>query len=127
MSRDARRAPLSGLEVLVVDGDAAVRTSIALILRALGAGAQPAASARAAWAAAARRRPDVVITALTLADADAFTLVDGLRERPRSVVALAHRADANLRELARVSGIRCVLEKPVPPDELTQAVAASVN
>ncbi len=86
-----------------------------------------AASGTDAMEQAARRRPDLLITDLSLPDFDGFELVGRLRRDPAlatvPVICLSGHAGPSYEKRAREVGCAVLLQKPCLPDTLANAVA----
>jgi signal transduction histidine kinase/ActR/RegA family two-component response regulator len=123
-----RLAPsLVGLNLLVVDDDADTRELLATALRGEGADVRTAASVAEALAALERRRPDVIISDISMPGEDGYTLARRLRalDHGGGIPALALTAHARPEdsEQAFLAGFEAHLAKPVSPDELAQTIA----
>ena len=120
---------LDGLRVLVVDDEADARDLIGVILRGRGAAVDAVASAAEALEAVERERPDVLVSDISMPDADGYELIRELRGREPDAggatpaVALTAYARSQDRERALAAGYQLHLAKPVEPDDLVLAVA----
>ena len=120
---------LEGVRVLVVDDEADARDLLGVILRRRGAAVDLAASVPEALEALARTRPDVLVSDISMPDADGYALIREIRGReahgdgPTPAIALTAYARDRDRERAIASGFQLHLAKPVEPDELILAVA----
>ena len=128
-STDGHVPSLAGLALLVVDDDADTRDLLATALRGEGAEVTTVASVAEALAALEQRRPDVLISDISMPGDDGYALVRRLRALQgtsgRSIPALALTAHARPEdsELAFLAGFEAHVPKPVSPDELAQAIA----
>lgn len=112
---------LSGVEVVVVDDDAATVDAIGAALTRLGAIPRLAKSVPEALLFLERGRPDVLISDIGLPDRDGFDLirtVRGLGDPNRSILAIAVTGLAGPDERRRIrrAGFDSYLAKPVAPD-----------
>jgi signal transduction histidine kinase/CheY-like chemotaxis protein len=119
---------LRGLRVLVVDDESDARELLGVILRGKGADVEPVASVADALAAFAEARPDVLVSDISMPDADGYELIRRLREGEGDAaltpaIALTAYARDRDRERALASGFQLHLAKPVEPDDLVLAVA----
>ena len=120
---------LEGLRVLVVDDEADARDLIGVILRGRGATVDAVASAPEALEAIERDRPDVLVSDISMPEADGYQLIRELRVREAEAgvatpaVALTAYARSQDRERALAAGYQLHLAKPVEPDDLVLAVA----
>jgi CheY-like chemotaxis protein len=114
---------LRGVEVLLVDDDAAVREALAELLQEHGARVAVAAGAREALELLSRARPSVVITDVRMPGEDGFWLLREIRRQLHGgrlpVIAISAFADA---ETAAEVGFHELLTKPVSPGRLCAAV-----
>jgi CheY-like chemotaxis protein len=120
--------PLEGLDVLVVEDDAATLEGVALALERAGASAQRARSAAEALRALAVS-PDVLVSDIGLPDGDGLALIRALREGPeplRSLPALAVTGRAGVGERAKIlgAGFDAYLAKPVEPGAVIACIVA---
>ena len=85
-----------------------------------------AANAEQAFARIAERRPDLIITDLSLPGMDGFELIARVRRDPATdrtpVISLSGYGGHTHEERARAAGCNRVLQKPCMPDALEQAV-----
>jgi PAS domain S-box-containing protein len=123
---EPRDADLRGLRVLVVEDDADVREPVALALGERGARVETAGSVREAIAACARRRPDVVVSDLSMPDEDGYALVAQLRRAPGTgrvrAIALTGLASPADRGNVLRAGFDAHVAKPVDPDALVRVI-----
>jgi CheY-like chemotaxis protein len=118
------QALLTGVIALVVEDNGDSRDFFAYALQHCGATVHVAGSVREALDTAARAAPDVVISDLSMADADGYALVAGLGaqgRRPPTVAVTAFPASYS-RDRSLQAGFDAFLTKPVDPDELCDAV-----
>ncbi|WP_423760132.1 PAS domain-containing hybrid sensor histidine kinase/response regulator [Burkholderia sp. NLJ2] len=134
-SADIGRPPamLDGQRVLVVDDDAATRSSLSAALVTLGAEVDVASSGREALRRVARQCPTVVLSDLAMPDGDGFWLLDALRRDSQPNVhdlrVLAVTAHAGLADERRAlaAGFDAYLCKPVDLQQLAQAISSAKN
>jgi len=120
---------LAGLRVLVVDDETDARQLIAHVIEESGAEVTAVASVAAAMAALERGDFDVLVSDISMPDADGYDLIRRLREReaqrgghlPAAALTAHARAEDRLRVLA--AGFQLHLSKPIEPTELVTAVA----
>ena len=123
----AAGAPLAGLRVLAVDDEPDWRELLGHILGSAGADARIAASAAEAIQILEGWRPDVVLTDIAMPVTDGYGLLSSIRGRGgagRAVPAIAMTAHAGTLERTRTAraGFAEHLAKPIPPNELIDAV-----
>ena len=120
---------LAAVRVLVVDDNALVRTLITTLLEAHGASVTGVGSAAEALRVLPMERPDVLLTDLSMPEADGFSLIRQVRALPRErggrtpaalVTGLAAAQDRA--EVLR-AGFQFCLAKPVNASELVAVVA----
>jgi signal transduction histidine kinase/CheY-like chemotaxis protein len=119
---------LRGLRVLVVDDEADARELLGVILRGKGAEVEAAGSVAEAMVSLEGAAPDVVVSDISMPDADGYELIRRLREREGGgarapAIALTAYARDRDRQRALASGFQVHLAKPVEPDDLVLAVA----
>jgi two-component system CheB/CheR fusion protein len=119
---------LDGLRVLVVEDDPDTSDLLVVLLQQYGADVEAAASAKEAFEAFVRRRPDVLISDIGLPGEDGYALVGRVRslspERGGEVPAIAVTAlaggEAQDRSIA--AGYQYHMAKPVDPARLVALV-----
>lgn len=119
---------LTGVTVLVVEDDDDTRELLTLILSRCGATVCAAASARDAITACDAEVFDVVVSDLSMPEADGYALLRALKLR-RSYIhipAIAVTGFANHRAQALEAGFDLFLVKPVEPKILCRCVEAVV-
>jgi hypothetical protein len=120
---------LKGVRVLYVEDESDVAEATAHAIRAFGASVAVALSSDAAFALLADSTFDVVVCDLRLAHGDnGFEVQRGLRERFAPMPALALSALGSPSDLAatRAAGFAGHLVKPVSPEALAAAIAATL-
>jgi two-component system cell cycle response regulator DivK len=118
--RHARGIPSRPLVLIVEDHDDTRELYVAS-LAALGFDAIAAGDCAQAYRQAWESHPDIVVTDLTLRDADGWQLIQDLKREPRTrsipVVLLTGHAAPTLRERAEREGCAAFFVKPCLPDE----------
>jgi two-component system, chemotaxis family, chemotaxis protein CheY len=120
-SSDALDSPNS-VAVLVVDDNEAVRSSFSDILRSAGYTVIEAADGEDALSLLTTMRFDAMVLDLKMPRRDGASLLAALSEPPAVVVVSACELDDKTRNVAG-STIVTHLRKPVPPQQLLDAVA----
>ncbi len=113
-------------DVLVVDDEPDVRSSVADILRQAGYRVQEAADGNEALDVLARERVGAVLLDMVMPRCDGMAVMDALDDPPPVVVVSARRVEAAARTKL---GAKVVdyLEKPVRPEVLLGRVATIVG
>jgi two-component system, chemotaxis family, chemotaxis protein CheY len=112
--------------VLVVDDEEAVRTSVAAILRGVGYRVMEAEDGERALQMLDDHDVQVVVLDIRMPRLDGIGVLDALEEPPAVVLMSAHRLAAE--ERARVAPkVVSILEKPVPPRRLLDEVAVAAE
>jgi DNA-binding response OmpR family regulator len=116
----------SGLDVLVVDDEPAIRQALERVLRDEGFAVRLAAGGREALAAIATRPPAVIVLDVAMPDLDGVTVTRRLRadgiEVP--ICILSARDEVSDRVAGLSSGADDYLVKPFAPEELTARLHA---
>lgn len=113
-------------DVLVVEDEPDLRSSVAEILRRAGYEVEEAADGVEALALLATRSVGAMLLDLRMPRCGGMAVLDALVDPPPVVVVSAH----DLEEAERVrlrSKVMAVLKKPVPPAELLEWVAAALG
>lgn len=110
-------------DVLVVDDEPDVRTSVADILRDAGYEVEEAADGEEALAVLRRHPVGAMVLDLVMPRRDGMSLMAALDHPPPTLVVSAHRPDPDKLRLLGAK-VAAVLEKPVPPRQLIDRVAA---
>jgi CheY-like chemotaxis protein len=119
---------LSGIYVIVVDGDKDRRTLVSGILRYCGALVTSAETPDAAMAMMALLKPDAVVVDVTRPDESGLRFVRSVRAlKPEDggmvpTVALGEDSDGQ-RDLARSRGCDAYLARPIDPWELCRVIS----
>ncbi len=118
--------------VLIVDDDPNARLLVSTLLTHGGHEALESADARDALAIALERRPDLIITDLSLPEMSGSEFIRALRldARTRSTrVALytATAIDAAMRDFMQIYGVVAALPKPAEPRELLAAIEGALG
>jgi CheY-like chemotaxis protein len=119
-------------DVLVVDDDPSVRSSMTAVLRSSGLTVTEAADGQEAVDVLARHRVTVVVLDLHMAPRDGIWLLGQLADGPRrsrAVIVVSAFAIHSREEIAeRFAGIvTLAMQKPVPPTALIEAVWRAVE
>lgn len=122
-------ADLTGLRVLLVEDERDGRDLLTETVRAAGAETLSAESAREAFEAFARFRPDVLVSDVAMPIEDGYSLVRRLRRLapedggrvPAIAVSAYAREEDRIRSLA--AGFQQHISKPLDPAELVGAIA----
>ncbi len=110
-------------DVLVVDDDSDVRSSLAEILRQAGYEVAEAMDGSEALEVLARERVGAMLLDLGMPVLDGFSVMESLEDPPPIVIVSAqYMAQADRARL--VPQVVAVLKKPVPPPELLDLVAS---
>ncbi|WP_293347179.1 MULTISPECIES: PAS domain S-box protein [unclassified Microcoleus] len=122
---------LSGVRVLVVDGDADSLDFARTVLEDCGAEVETAVSGMEALEAISRLNPDVLAIDLRIQTAEGEALLPQVREQmgDREIPAVAFTAYGRLEERVRAlrQGFQIHLPKPLDPAELVAVVASLVS
>ena len=113
--------------ILVVDDDPDIRAVITINLTRLGHRVSTAADGRAATAAVASTKFDLVITDLLMPDKEGLELIKELRATSASMPIIAmsgggRNAPGGYLDIARRFGAQAVLKKPFASAELAKAI-----
>jgi PAS domain S-box-containing protein len=124
---------LSGLRILVVDDEAAVRKMLKAFLENHGAEVRPSATAGEAMEELEQWTPNVLLSDIAMPDEDGLSLISRIRvmesASARQVLAIAltaHMRDAD-RLKALAAGYHLFVPKSVKPDELVNTIATLVR
>ncbi len=119
---------ISSVSVLVVEDDPDSGELLTMFLRSEGAEVRLVDSADAARRAIEEKVPDVVVTDVTLAGEDGFSLVASLRADARTrdipAIAITGHSDARSRSRALENGFQKFLVKPLDIFSLAAAIAS---
>lgn len=122
-------AVLAALEVLVIDDEKNIRSTLRMFLENLRCHVAEASSAEAARAAGLRTQFDLAFLDLRLGDVSGLTLIPGLLAANPFidiVVITAYGTVENAVEAIQL-GARNVLQKPFKPDQIQQVVEKVAN
>lgn len=111
-------------DVLVVDDEVSLRTSVADILRAAGYSVIEAEDGQAALDVLETERVGVVVLDQRMPRRSGMDVVKALRSPPAVIMMSAHRIESSDRELVN-DKVFSYLTKPVPPRLLLDEVAAA--
>jgi hypothetical protein len=125
---------LPHVRVLIVDDDPDARDWLGFMLESRGASVQTVSSAREAFEAITRHRPEVLIADLRMPEEDGFKLIRKLRARERDeheprlpAIAVTAYAGGSDRERAIAAGFDGHVAKPVNVGELISAVTRIIG
>lgn len=113
------------LDVLVVDDDAAVRTSFAMILRMAGYEVGEAENGAVALAILSSTRVGTIVLDVRMPQLDGLRFLDAMTDPPPVVLLTSHVFDADV--MARGSKIFAYAQKPIPPGDLLDLVARALS
>jgi len=114
------------VDVLVVDDDDGVRTTVAEILRRARHSVAVAEDGRAALDRLQELRVGVLVMDVRMPRLDGVGLLRALEEPPPAVVMSAYRVDDDLRR-SLGSSVAAYLRKPFRPEHLLAAVAGALG
>ena len=118
-------------KILIVDDDAGVADSVALVLREAGHEPRIASDGRSALAAMTMAPPDACVLDVWLGEEDGLAVAEAARGRGLPVVVMSGggpgRSLEQVTARADALGAVRVLYKPFDDDELTDAVAAALG
>ncbi|PLZ39049.1 response regulator [Fischerella thermalis] len=120
---------LSGLQVLVVDGDTDTREYVTTVLQESGAEVTAIDSVQSALLIIAKSLPDVLISDISMPEEDGYTLIRKIRnlqpEQGRDLPAIALTAYARPQDCQQAldAGFQMYVSKPVEPNQLIHSVA----
>ncbi|WP_010141904.1 hybrid sensor histidine kinase/response regulator [Oceanicola sp. S124] len=132
-------APLAGLRLLIVEDSPSSRDWLVQILRAAGARVYPAGNGMEALALLARKEVhsalDLVMTDMTLPYMNGFELaqritaarIAGRLTWSGPILGLTAHVDDQIRASCAAAGIARVLEKPIRPSALCQAIREALT
>lgn len=119
---------LDGIDVLLVEDDAAVLDAYAFAFTACGATVRPVDSARAAWDALRTRVPDVLVSDIAMPEEDGCALLQRIRASTEAptlpAIALTGFARSDDEARIRAAGFAAIVTKPVDPEHLARTVLA---
>lgn len=124
---------LAELTVLVVDDDSASLEFFAVVLKICGAAVVTASSAREALGLVQERRPDVILSDISMVGQDGYWLVREIgalsdqAARAIPVVATTAYGREHSRDRALAGGFRDFLAKPVEPSLLCLTIARAAG
>lgn len=126
---DLNLVDLSDIAILLVDDEPDARELIKRVLADCGAEVQTAGSAQEALALLDGARPDVLVSAIGMADMDGFELLRHARAKGGAMPAIALTAFARSEDRARIlrAGFAAHIAKPVDLSRLISAVAEVVR
>ncbi|HKV44825.1 MAG TPA: response regulator [bacterium] len=120
--------PESGLRVLVVDDEQAIRRFLRVSLSAHGHKVFEAETGQEGLSSAVANRPDVVILDLGLPDLDGIDLTKRLKERTQApIIVLSVRDQEEMKVAALDAGADDYLTKPFGVDELLARIRVALR
>jgi PAS domain S-box-containing protein len=133
LQAESIEAPLSNLQILVVDDDDDTREFQAFLLEQQGAKVITVASGLAALHMLDQFVPDVIVSDVGMPEMDGYTLMQKIRSRlPNQgglipAIALTAYASELDQQKALLSGFQTHIAKPVEPGVLVEAIAKLLN
>ena len=125
---EPHRSVLSGIRTLIVDDDEDTAEAMRFVLEGEGAVVTVATSVAAALAALEESLPDVLLSDIMMPGESGYDLMLQLQAQRGALAppagAVSGGGGAARQEQALACGFRMLLEKPINPRELIQAVAA---
>jgi len=124
---------LDGVHVLVVDDDEDGRALVAHVLESSGATVATASSAEDGMRAIEARRPDIVLSDLSMPEVDGFGFIRRVRALPPErggrvpAVAVTAHAKGPLTDGVLAAGFQAHFTKPIEPSELVALVRSVVG
>lgn len=117
--------------VMIVDDDADALDLTAAFLQTSGFDTCETSTAMHAIEMAVTRRPDVILTDVSMPFVDGWTILRTLQEHPLTsqtpIVLMTGHTDEATRQRAVTAGCRAFLTKPCPPDLLVDTLRAQVD
>jgi len=126
--RVTTEAPLSNLQILLVDDETDTREFQTILLEQSGATVTAVASGLEALQALERFTPDLLVSDIGMAEMDGYMLIEQIRLRQYDAggtmpaLALTAYAGASEQRKALESGFQAHLTKPVEPEALVKAI-----
>jgi CheY-like chemotaxis protein len=110
--------------VLIVDDEPQVLQFLTIVLRLAGYGVQTASSGATALAMIADQPPDLLVLDLVMPEPDGFEVLQAIRDHNAELPVLVTSGfhAGTLLHAASLLGATAVLEKPVAPASLLEAV-----
>jgi two-component system response regulator HydG len=112
--------------LLVIDDDEGVRKSLCTVLQGLGMKVEAAEGSSAAFKSIAKRKPDLVLLDLNLAEEDGMAVLRELHawEPELPVIMISAQCDERRFREAMLLGARDIFLKPLDFDELDESISA---
>lgn len=126
-------APLSNLEILMVDDEPDTRTFQSFVLEQSGAKVTATASGLEALQLLDQFIPDLLVSDIGMAEMDGYALIEQVRSRPPHqggripAIALTAYAGELDQQRARQAGFQAHITKPVEPERLIQEIISLVD
>lgn len=123
---DMRRACRAGRHALVVENEAGTRNLCRQVLENRGFSVDAVSSGVEALALARQRRPDLIVIALQLNDARGPEVMGWMQANPalKSIPVVIMGAASEDSSSLRANGAKAVLQKPVSPAAIEEAINA---
>lgn len=105
----------STLNILIVDDEPIIHTTLARFIRSLGHQSYSATTGEAALCACNDRVFNVAIIDIRIPDADGFTLMEQVQQKnaDTKIILITGLADLELQKKAQQSNAYCLMEKPL--------------
>lgn len=120
------RAPLAGLQALIVDDDSDTREFLAFLLQESGAAVRAAASASEALHSLKQALPDILLSDIGMPGMDGYTLIGMVRSlqecQTLPAIALTAYAGDGDKQRAIAAGFQNHIAKPIEPNQLIAAI-----
>jgi signal transduction histidine kinase/ActR/RegA family two-component response regulator len=126
MVQSPNKRSLSGLKILVVEDDDAVRSGLVEALLTLGCDVSQAASGPDGLAALSRSKPELLLTDYMMPGMTGAELVVKAREMFPQLPALVATGYADMEDIEHSIGKGAVLRKPFELTELSEAIARAM-
>jgi PAS domain S-box-containing protein len=127
----AAKLLLRGLTILLVEDEMDTRELLVEMLSACEAEVVAAESATVAFSLLAKRRPDIVVSDISMPEVDGYEFIRRVRSSAQHstvpAIALTAHARAEDRRLALAAGFQEHLAKPVSVSDLAQSIAKLVG
>jgi CheY-like chemotaxis protein len=126
---DTQYSQLAGLKILVVDDEPDTLELTTMILEEYDAIVTAVASVENALQALASERFEVLISDISMPEADGYDLIQSVRETDQNLIIIALTAYASEadRAIALESGFDHYLAKPIDADELLNTVESFIQ
>lgn len=123
----ASAAPVAGSNILVIDDDPVILSSVSSLLRAQGHRVTTSGDAVSALGAARRERPDLIVLDLGLPGGDGLTVMDRIRSidslSVTPIIILSSKEPETAGREAMERGARIFVQKPLDPQHFRATVS----